>query len=177
MNTITIKELAIPLDQYTTVAEDASLKEAFLALEGAFRGDQQLDPTRPRDFSVLVVDKRGRVSGRLTVWDVLRGLELQAIQRVDALSMVEGYSVWRQPLANLATKARYVLVRNLVRRLPKSEFVAEDATLDQAIHQLLTHRALSLIVTRGADTVGVLRVADVFNYVLAKVKTVSEEKA
>jgi hypothetical protein len=170
MKTVSVASLTTPLTQYTTVSDEATLGDAFLALEQAFRGEHQADPNRPRDFAVLVMDSRGQVLGRLTVWDVMQGLELHTVQRVDGLSLVDGYRVWEQPLANLATKARYVLVRNLVRRLPKHELIEEHTTLDQAIHQLLKHRSLSLIVTRKGAAVGVLRVVDVFNYILAKAK-------
>jgi len=170
METVSITSLTTPLTQYTTVSDEATLGDAFVALEQAFRGEQQADPNRPRDFAVLVVDSQGQVLGRLTVWDVMQGLELHTVQRVDGLSLVDGYRAWEQPLANLATKARYVLVRNLVRRLPKHELIDENATLNQAIRQLLKHRSLSLIVTRKRAAVGVLRIVDVFNYILAQAK-------
>jgi CBS domain-containing protein len=174
MDTITVKQLATPLDQYTQISEDACLGDAFLALERAFKGDQQTDPHRPRDFAVMVVNQQGNVVGRLTVWDILQGLEVQTFQRVDGLSMVEGFSIWRQPLAHLATKAKYVLVKNIVSRLPKHEFIDENATLDQAIHQLLKHRSLSLITTRQDKPVGVLRVVDVFNDVLNRARNAAK---
>jgi len=170
MQHIVVKDLMTPLDQYTTISQDASLKEAFVALEGAFRGEQKTDPTHPRDFSVLVVDKNRQVIGRLVVWDVLRGLETQQVKRVDALSMVDGYGVWSQPLSNLATKAQYVQVKNLVKRLHRNEIVSADALLDEAVHALVRYRFLSLIVTERGRTVGVLRVVDVFNQVCAMVR-------
>ena len=74
MQKITIKELMTPIDRYTTISEEASLKEAFIALEGALRGEQQADASKPRDFAVLVLDKNRQVIGRLVVWDVLKGL-------------------------------------------------------------------------------------------------------
>lgn len=170
MYEITVKELMTPLDQYTTISDEASLKDAFEALEGALRGEQKADPSHPRDFAVLVVDRNQQVIGRLVVWDVLKGLETQAVSRVDPLAMVDGYSVWSRPLANLATKARYLKVKNLVKAIDKREYIAEDGTLDKALHQLVSNRFLSLIVVRKAQTVGVLRVVDVFSQVCALVK-------
>ena len=170
MQHIIVKDLMTPLEQYTTISQEASLKDAFLALEGAFRGEQQADPAHPRDFSVLVVDEDRQVIGRLVVWDVLRGLETQQVNRVDALSMVDGYGGWSQPLSNLATKAQYMQVKNLVKRLHRNEIISADALLDKAVHELVTHRFLSLIVTERRRTVGVLRVVDVFNHVCAMVR-------
>ena len=159
-----------PIDQYTTISEEASLKDAFMALEGALRGEQQADPGHPRDFAVLVLGKNRQVIGRLVVWDVLKGLETQTVTRVDSMAMIEGYSTWRQPLANLATKARYIKVRNLVKALDKREYISEDANLDEALRKLVSNRFLSLMVTSKGKTVGVLRVVDVFSKVCEKLK-------
>jgi predicted transcriptional regulator len=86
------------------------------------------------------------------------------------MAMIEGYSTWGQPLANLATKARYIKVRNLVKALDKREYISEDANLDEAIRKLVSNRFLSLIVTRKGKTIGVLRVVDVFSKVCEKLK-------
>jgi CBS domain-containing protein len=170
MQKITIKDLMTPIDQYTTISEEASLKDAFMALEGALRGEQQADSSHPRDFAVLVLGKNRQVIGRLVVWDVLKGLETQTVTRVDSMAMIEGYSTWRQPLANLATKARYIKVRNLVKALDKREYISEDANLDEALRKLVGNRFLSLMVTSKGKTVGVLRVVDVFSKVCEKLK-------
>jgi CBS domain-containing protein len=170
MREIRVRELMTPLNQYTTISGEASLKDAFVALEGALRGEQKPDPSYPRDFAVLVVDSNQRVIGRLVVWDVLKGLETQAVSRVDSLAMVDGYGVWSQPLANLATKAHYTKVKNLVKSLDKREYITEDATLDVALHRLVENRFLSLIVTKERQSVGVLRVVDVFSRVCSMVK-------
>ena len=167
---LTVKELMTPIDRYTTISEEASLKDAFMALEGALRGEQQADPNQPRDFAVLVLDKNQQVIGRLVVWDVLKGLETQTVARVDSMAMIEGYSTWAQPLANLATKARYIKVKNLVKALDKREYISEDANLDEALSKLVSNRFLSLIVTSKGKTIGVLRVVDVFSKVCDKLK-------
>ena len=159
-----------PIDQYTTISEEASLKDAFMALEGALRGEQQADSSQPRDFAVLVLDRNRQVIGRLVVWDVLKGLETQTVARVDAMAMIEGYSTWRRPLTNLATKARYIKVRNLVKALDKREYISEDANLDEALSKLVGNRFLSLIVTSKGKTIGVLRVVDVFSKVCEELK-------
>ena len=52
----------------------------------------------------------------------------------------------------------------------QGEYINEDANLDQAIHQLITQKALSLLVTRGEDIVGILRLADVFVFVSNNIK-------
>lgn len=162
MQLTTVEELMLPLTDYTSVAEDAVLYDAFLALEGALQGIQKADPSHPRDFAVLVFDADGQVLGRLVVWDILAGLEPQTSQPIDPLVMVEDYSAWRKPLSNLASKARDIKVRNLVQSLRKEEYIDIDTTLDQALDCMIRNRFLSLIVTRSGKPVGILRVGDVF---------------
>ena len=82
--------------------------------EYRMKGGQKADPTEARDFAVLVLDQDRRVVGRLTVWDVLQGLEPQARKRVDSLAMVEGYDAWDRPLGQLASKVRNLRARDLV---------------------------------------------------------------
>jgi hypothetical protein len=50
--------------------------------------------------------------------------------------------------------------------------VDQNTSLDMALHQLTAGSNLSLLVTRGADIVGVLRLADVFAAVFHAMKEV-----
>jgi len=168
MKHIKVREIMTPLERYTTISHEATLREAFAALEGALRGSDQHPPSRPRDFAVLVVDDRRQVIGRLVVWDVLQGLETGGAERVDSLSMIEHFGGWSHP-THLVAKARQIRVKNLVKALHKEEFIDEEESLDRALEQLMRHRFLSLIVTRQGSAVGVLRVVDVFSHVSAVV--------
>ena len=166
---LTVEDVMVPLSGYTTMPLDASLADAFEAMAGALAGRGRSDPGAPRDFAVLVLDDAGDVVGRLVVWDILQGLEPQRRKGVDALSMVDGLGAWQQPLSNLAQKVRQVEVRDLVEPLANEERIDVAAPLDQAVHRLIRLRALSLIATREARSVGVLRVVDVFGRVTALV--------
>ena len=165
MKDIKVRDLMLPLERYTSVSEEATLKDVFEALESALKGTGKATVTEARDFAVLVLDKDRRVRGRLVVWDVLKGLEPQAGKRVDALAMVEGYEAWDQPLANLAAKVRNVRAKEMVRALSKDEYIDEDESLNEALVRLIDRRCLSLIAMRGRETAGILRVVDVFQCV------------
>lgn len=72
MKTMIVKDLMVPLAEYATVSEEASLFEAVTALEEAqkwFKRSQY--PHR----AVLVYDKEKRIVGKLTMLDVLIALE------------------------------------------------------------------------------------------------------
>jgi predicted transcriptional regulator len=47
----------------------------------------------------------------------------------------------------------------------QGEYVKEEATLDEAIHQLIIGHHQSLLVLRGKEIVGILRLNDVFREV------------
>jgi hypothetical protein len=69
-----VKDLMVPFEEYTRVSDGASLHDAIKALEKALLGPGA-DPSRPRDRAVLVQAQDGRILGKLSLWDVLRGLE------------------------------------------------------------------------------------------------------
>ncbi len=171
MKDIKVRDLMLPLEEYTVVSDAAMLKDLFLALEGALTGVQKKDPMEARDFAVLVLDKDKQVVGRLTVWDILGGLEPHARKRVDPLAMIEGYAAWDQPLAHLATKAQNLQARDLVKVLDKKEYIDQEAGLNEAVRRLVDNRFLSLIATAGRETVGILRVVDVFRYVCNELRS------
>jgi hypothetical protein len=55
--------------------------------------------------------------------------------------------------------------------------VDENAFLDMALHQLTAGANLSLLVTRGAEIVGILRLSDVFAAVYHSMKESELQKS
>jgi CBS domain-containing protein len=160
-----VKDLMVPLNEYTRVAEGASLYDAMKALENALVGPLA-GPERPRDRAVLVQAADGRVLGKLSMWDILRGLEPRYGLPIDPLVLVDEYFTWTHSMfANLSDKSRAIKARDLLRQHPREELIDENAPLDLAVHQLVHGRLASLLVTRGDAIVGVLRLTDVFRAV------------
>jgi len=54
------------------------------------------------------------------------------------------------------------------------EFVAEDCSLDTAIHRLISGTHLSLLVTRREEIIGILRISDVFAAVFHEMMTLEK---
>ena len=69
-----VSELMVPLSEYATVPEGATLYEAVSALELAQEKFEDTH-TRYRHRAVLVLDKKGKVIGKVSQMDVLRALE------------------------------------------------------------------------------------------------------
>ena len=79
---------------------------------------------------------------------------------LDHLSLLDGAMV------NICRKAGETKVVNFVVKPGEGEFVDIDASIDEAIHQLVMGQHQSLLVTdKSGDIVGILRLTDVFSVI------------
>jgi CBS domain-containing protein len=181
MQSMKVKELMVPLAEYATVFEDATLNEAILALEDAQKNVEQ---GREKHRAILVLDKNRHVVGKLTQWDVSAGIEprYRAIENITETSrfgfspeyirsMMKEYGLWRKPLEDLCRKASEVHVKDIMSKPTAGEYIEEEDSLDEAIHLLVMGRHQSLIVKNGDSISGILRMSDVFKGICDKVKT------
>ena len=67
MKSYIVKDLMVPLSEYATVSEDATLYEAVLSLEKAQENFEDKH-TRYRHRAILVLDKKGDVSANSANW-------------------------------------------------------------------------------------------------------------
>ena len=182
MTSYTIKDLMVPLSEYATVSEDATLYEAVLALEEAQENFEDKH-TRYRHRAILMLDKKGSVVGKLSQLDVLKALEPKYQEKVEGKeshrlgisksfmkSVFEDYKLFASPLDDICRKAGEQPVRKFMHTPGEGEYVAEDASLEVAIHQLIMGHNQSLLVTRKKKIVGILRLTDVFAAVFHKMK-------
>jgi CBS domain-containing protein len=181
MKTRKVKDLMVPLAEYATVDEEASLHAAVLALEEAQKKFRQ-DAYKHR--AILVLDKSKHVVGKLSQLDVIKGLEggykkmgdFKGISHTGfstefIKSMVDKYDLWKKPLEDICRRAPHIKVRDIMYTPTEGEYVHQEATLDQALHQLVVGHHQSLLVTRdGKEIVGILRLTDVFQEVCETIK-------
>ncbi|WP_372683571.1 HPP family protein [Desulfosarcina sp.] len=180
MKNYCVKDLMVPISEYATVPDDATLFESVLALEKAQEKFQQ---SRYSHRAVLILDKNKRVIGKLSQMDFLRALEpsdanLDQIRKFKKLGFSrkavalqqEEYLKNSPPILDVYSKAAKLNVTDLMQRPTEGEYVDENTSLDMALHQLTAGSNLSLLVTRGKDIVGVLRLADVFAAVFHAMK-------
>ncbi len=180
MESTLVKDLMIPFEDYATVSEDATLADAVMALEEA---QSSFDQNRYQHRAILVHDKSGKIVGKLSQLDVLKALEpkygdADKLKRLDRFGMdgafirglIEQYGFLKKPLQNICQKAADIRVKNIMYTPSKGEFVSENAALNEAVLQLLVGQHQSLLVTRGGDIVGILRLTDVFKKVTDMIK-------
>jgi len=182
MKSYTVKDLMVPLSEYATVTEEATLYEAVLSLEEAQEKFEDKH-TRYRHRAILMLDKDGNVVGKLSQLDVLKALEPKYRDMIEGAgshrygftktfmkSMLEDYNLFANPLDDICRKAGEQPVRRFMQTPTEGEYVSEDATLEAAIHQLIMVNNQSLLVTRAKKIVGILRLTDVFAAVFHKMK-------
>jgi CBS domain-containing protein len=178
----TVKDLMVPLDEYATVSQDATLYEAVLALE---RAQEKLDRERHPYMhrAILVFDHNNRIVGKISQLDVLRALEPKYVEMGDSRSlskagfspnflrnMLEQYSLLAESFDVVCKKAGKVKVKDFMYMPSEGEYVKETTTLREAIHRFVMGHHQSLLVTKGTDIVGILRLTDVFKEVFQTMK-------
>jgi CBS domain-containing protein len=183
MNTEKVKDLMVPLEEYATVSHDATLYEAVLALEKA---QEELDRTRYAYMhrAILVYDDNKRIVGKISQLDILSALDPKYGEMGEGRSltkagfspnflksMLEQYSILAEPFDEVCRKAANIKVKDVMYTPSEGEYVDENASMKEAIHQFVMGHHQSLIVTRGAKIVGILRLTDLFKEVFQIMKT------
>jgi CBS domain containing-hemolysin-like protein len=180
MKTIVIKDLMVPVEEYATVPQEATLRDAVLALEKA---QMTLDPSQHKHRAILVLDESGIVVSKITMKNILVALEPN-YGKVEGMGVLErsGYSPdlirstlednapWTKPLQFFHERASKLKVRDFIQAPSEDEYIDENATLDEATHQLIVEPYHSLLVTSGDEVVGILRLSDVFTKICDMIK-------
>ncbi len=173
MKSYSVKDLMVPLSEYATVSEDATLYDAVLSLEKAQEKFEDKH-TRYRHRAILVLDKNQKVIGKLSQLDVLRALEpkYQAMlgeglhrygfTKEFEKSILEEFHLFANPLEDICRRAGEQNVKKFMRAPTEGEYISADATLGEAIHLLIMGNHQSLLVTRDKSIEGILRLTDVF---------------
>jgi CBS domain-containing protein len=167
-----IKDLMVPISEYATVSEGATLFEAYLALEKA---QEEYDHNKYRHRAILVLDRNNTVIGKVGQMDVLRALEPKnehyelfgdirkyKFSNQFIINLREKYRMQEEPLADICRKAGGIKVEDLMKTPAEDEFIDIDTSLNTAIHQLSSGNHMSLLVKQNGEIVGILRLTDVF---------------
>ena len=179
MKTTRVKEVMVPLKNYATVSENATMFDAVLALETA---QAEFDQSRYRHRAILVYDDQKKIVGKISQLELLKALEpkYSKILDIDALSRT-GYSLdyieslgksglWSKPLDDICRRAASLKVKSFMYTPKEGEYIPENAELNEAVHRLIVGQHHSLLVTRDGEITGVLRLTDVFKLVCERIK-------
>lgn len=166
-----VKDIMIPLEDYAIVDEEATVLDALRVLK---ESQQRLAPGRQPHRAILVRGKNGEIVGKLHHFAFLRALvpERKVLGAVGILeragvgedlrdSSMKMLDLLTSDLVDLCERARNVAVGEVQTRATVS--IDEEAPLAEAISSFLRHQTLSLLVTRGREKVGILRLSDLFD--------------
>jgi CBS domain-containing protein len=170
----------VPLSEYATVSEDATLFEAIIALEEA----QAKHVKTPYSHkAILVFNKDNRIVGKVGQVDVLRALEPKYGSIIDLgslsrfgytnhflKSLVSQYQLWDKPLNDICKKAGTLKVKTFMVAPTEGEYISEESSLDEAIHMFIMGNHQSLIVKKESEITGILRLVDLFHKISETIK-------
>ncbi len=182
MEIITAGDMMVPLEEYAAVSEEETLYEAIIVLE---RAQEKLDRTHYSYLhrAILVFDSNKEVVGKISQLDVLKALEpkygeMGDMRRISLAgfspeflnSLIERYSLCNRSFTDMCRRASDRKVKDFMYTPGEGEYVDENVSVCEAIHQLVMGHHQSLLVTRDEQIVGVLRLTDVFRKASETVK-------
>ncbi|MBW1615538.1 MAG: CBS domain-containing protein [Deltaproteobacteria bacterium] len=180
-----VKDIMIPISEYASVSEDATLFEAVMALKKA---QNSYTKNKYAFRSVLVLGSGGEIVGKLSQFDILKALEPKYIENASEIEKLSGgyidsgflesirsqYDFWNKPLDDICKKASAKKVKDFMYTPSEGEYIKEDKTLDHGIHHFLMGKHHSILVTaaeKDNKIVGILRLSDVFKKICSMIET------
>lgn len=173
-----VKDLMVPIEEYAVVNDEATLLDALRILDEA---QKHLPPGRQPYRAVLVTDKSGNIVGKLgqlvflnalepkyTVMGDLGKLARAGVSSELVSSMMEHFRLLQDNLTDLCRRAGRIKVKDVMH--PTKECIDENALLSEAIHGMVLGQTLSILVTRGTQPVGLIRLSDLFDIVADHMK-------
>ncbi len=181
MREILVRQLMVPLGEYATVNEKATLYEAVIALLDAQERYRKQSGSKYPHRAVLVIDDQNKVVGKLSQLDILMALEPKyreiisktswAFLEASALSgdimkkIMEDMLLFGEPLDDICKRSFQTKVRDCMYSPKSGEYVEEDETLAHALYKFIAGKHQSLLVLKGEEITGILRLTDVFEFI------------
>jgi len=170
-----VRDFMVPTDKLATVPRSANLYEAVDAFE------KSLVHLAEDDFryrSLLVLDDKDRVVGRLSLLDVVAGLEPR-YARVEEMkipgaelskeqieTIFRQYGLWENSLTDLCRQAADIRVADVMRVPAETDLVREDQSLSFAVHQFALSRNHDLLVQDASGRIsGMIRLPEVYRMI------------
>lgn len=185
MKNYLVKDLMVPISEYATVVIGTSLIDALRVLD---RAQDAYTVSKYQHRAIIVLDNQGQVVGKISQLRALKAIEPE-VEFDDEMKEIEKFKFSDDYLAKLRDnhrsqgkiiksqtlrEAAEKKVEEFMQTPSPGEFVSEDCNLDTAIYRLIAGTHLSLLVTRGKQIVGILRISDVFAAVFHEMITLDK---
>ncbi len=159
-----IKDVMIPLQEYTKVYHNQTVKEAIIKLKMSFL--KQVATSRIMETghrSLLVLDGKGGVQGILSITDLLKAIMpgyLSAAKPSMADSIQYSPMFWRGMFTNAIQDLLRVRVEDIMSEVPLN--IDGESNLMEATYMMITQNVRRLLVVKSGKAVGVIREQDLF---------------
>ncbi|UCG08193.1 MAG: CBS domain-containing protein, partial [Desulfobacterales bacterium] len=159
-----VKDVMIPIADYTTLTQDTTVREAIDKLRESFSAKvstSRIMETGHR--SILVFDERGKIRGILAIIDLLNAI-MPAYLSAPKPSMADSiqYSpmfwsgMFEREVMRLATKK----IKDVMSPAPLN--ISANANLMEAAYIMITNNERRLAVIKAGEVVGVIREQELF---------------
>jgi len=159
-----VMEAMVPLQEYTTVSAEESVKDAIFKLKASFTS--KLSTSRLMETghrSVLVMDDKDNVQGILAIRDLL-GLVLPSYLTAPKPSMADSiqYSpmFWQGMFIKEVKQKSEIKIKDVMSPAPLT--IEGTASLMEAAYTLIKNNARRLVVEVAGKVTGVIREQDLF---------------
>lgn len=159
-----IMEVMIPIEDYTTLDGEQTVKEAMKRLKESF--SSKISTSRIMETghrSVLVIDCKGKAQGILAIADLLEGI-MPAYLTAPKPSMADSMQYSPMFWKGLFTKQVKDLSKKKIKEImsPAPLTVDVESSLVEAAYLMVNNKVRRLVVLRKGEVVGVIREQDLF---------------
>lgn len=159
-----VREIMIPIEDYTTLGPEATVKDAICKIKKSFisrKSTEKIMETGHR--SLLVLDKDGHAKGILTIFDLLNSIMpsyLNAPKPSMADSIKYSPMFWKGMFYKETSSLADKKINEIMSPVPVS--IDGDSCLMEAAYMLVNTHQRRLVVTNNEKITGVLREQDLF---------------
>ena len=159
-----VMEVMIPIEEYTTLKGEQTVKEAIFSLKESFTSKvstSRIMETGHR--SILVFDDRGKIQGILAIVDLLEGI-MPAYLGAPKPSMADSIQFspmfWRGMFIRQVEELGKKKIKDIMSPAPLT--IDGESNLMEAAGMMAENRARRLAVVKSGEPVGVIREQDLF---------------
>lgn len=162
-DTLVVKDFIIPLDRYPHLSDTQTLHDAVQIIQSFTCGPND----RLRYSELMVIDQQNQIVGRVTMQDILRGLDPRLVD-IGNVKKFEGQHVEYANLSILWEGSFFVEcaqkggtpITDLMS--PVQRFVKAEDPLLKALAMLLHANDVIMPVVDGDRVIGVIRLEEIF---------------
>lgn len=151
-----VKDIMTPIEEYSTVGVNNTVKDAITVLKKSFCPDDLTGGKGHR--SILVLDENEHLVGILTLRALLKAVEPQFIK-------VDQWAVpvfWEGLFTDRCREESSKKVRDIMVPIKFISLDADD-TIIKAVHAMIKHKLGSLPVAKNGTVVGMVRITEIFH--------------